>query len=72
MTDQTKYSERESAPGEEDRGKVLDALAGGLFWAFLRVEIDEGGGLSLKLEADDRMDTDTLKALLNRTLELLP
>ena len=72
MTDESRYVEREAAPEEEDRGRVLDALGGGLYWAFLRVEINPDGTLGLKLEQDDRMDADTIKALLRRTLELLP
>jgi hypothetical protein len=68
---QPKYSERDSRPEEEDRGRVLDALAEGRLWAFLQVDVS-GPELSLKLEQDDRIDVDTLKALLARTLELLP
>lgn len=68
----TEYSEREAEPAEADRGKVLDALADGAYWAFLMTTIEADGNLSLRLEMDDRIGTDELKIILQKTLAGLP
>lgn len=65
------YEERDSLPGEQDRGNVLEALAAGQPWVFIIANLS-GDGVSLKLEQDDRMDLNTVKALLQRTLGALP
>lgn len=74
MTDKAKYTERESGPGEETRGQVLDTLAAGSYWAFLLVDLDpeDSSQLSLKLEMDDRLTVRALRNVLRQTLDALP
>lgn len=67
-----RYEERESNVDERTRGEVLKTLAEGAYWAFLLLEINPDGTLSLKIEQDDRLDAETLKAMLNKIMEALP
>lgn len=72
MTDGV-YVEREARPEEEDRGKVLDALAGpDALWCFLKITFPAPGEIALGMEVHDGLDAGSLRALLQRTLDLMP
>lgn len=66
------YTETMAGPEEQDRGKTLQALADGGVWVFLTGDFDLDGGIRLKLEIDDRLDSDSVRALLHKTLAALP
>ncbi len=66
------YSERMAEPEEATRGQVLDALADGGLWIFMRAEVGLGNDITLKVECHDAIDARTLKALLRKTLAAMP
>jgi hypothetical protein len=69
--DRPAYSERDPAPEEMPRGQILDVLAEGDLWAFLRADLSRDG-IGLKIECHDALDVEMLKGLLRKTLAGLP
>ena len=67
-----RYMERDAGPDNQTRGEALEAVAGGDYWVFLTLAEDQAGGLALKMDLDDRLSTEALRALLEKTLEALP
>lgn len=70
--DSVPFTEREASEGEIPKGKMLDILADGKLWIFLTADIGDLDGIKLSIEASGEISTETIKALLSKTLEALP
>lgn len=68
------YSERDAAESEEERGRVLTALAGGEVWIFITADEEKAlaGDLDIKVDCGGLIDPKTAKTILTRLAKALP